>query len=81
MKATIVHDDHGKIVSIYKHVNLKDVKSKFVQVGVEPGHGQRAMEVDLSDDLDKIPMVELHENYCIEISSSSLIKKRSESET
>jgi hypothetical protein len=74
MKATIVYDNEGKIISISKRVDLKAAKSKFLEVGVQPGPGQQQVEVDLDDDLDAIPMVELHERYQIETGSAKLIK-------
>ena len=81
MKATILHDDQGKIISISKYVDLKKSKSKFVQASIEPGTGHRVVEVDLNDELERIPIVELHEGYRVEVSSSKLIKKHSDSKT
>lgn len=75
MKATILHDEHGRIISISKIGSLKDAGSKFVKVGMIPGKGQRVLEVELSEELEKKPLIELHKDYHVDIAAAKLVKK------
>ena len=50
MRVSILHDEHGRILSISKPVDLKRAGSKFTSFGMVPGAGQRLIEVDLSED-------------------------------
>ena len=60
MKASILHDEHGRILSISKAVDLKGSGSKFTSFGMMPGAGQRLVEVELSAADSKRPLHELH---------------------
>src|ERR1017187_1818440 len=48
MKASILHDEHGRILSISKAVDLKASGSKFTSFGMMPGAGQQMVGVELS---------------------------------
>jgi hypothetical protein len=37
MKATILHDEHGKVIAVSKIGDLKEAGSKFTKVGMIPG--------------------------------------------
>ena len=50
MKATILYDEAGTILSIAKIGNLKEVGSKFQKVGMIPRQGQQTLEVELLDE-------------------------------
>src|ERR1022692_5183027 len=39
MKASILHDEHGRILSISKAVDLKASGSKFTSFGIDAGRG------------------------------------------
>jgi len=75
MKATILHDEHGKILGISKTVDLKQAGSKFTQFGMLPGRGQQAIEIELSRDDQHRSMRELHADYRVDVSTSRLVKQ------
>ena len=75
MKATILHDEQGKIISISKAVDLKQTGSKFTQFGMVPGRGQRVVEVELSREDQNRPMRDLHEHYRVDVPTSKLVKR------
>jgi len=77
MKATILFDEHGKILGISKAVDLKRVGSKFTSHGVVPGTGQRVVEVSLSPEDQKRPLRELHEQYRVDVAALKLVKQGS----
>ncbi len=74
MKATLLHDEHGRILAISTPVDLKKAGSKFTQVGMVPGPGQRKLEVELSEEHHK-KMAELHRGYYVDLATSKLVKK------
>jgi hypothetical protein len=75
MKATILHDEHGKIIAVSKIGDLKEAGSKFTKVGMIPGKGQRMLVVELSGEEAKRPILEFHTEYVVDISNSRLAKK------
>jgi hypothetical protein len=74
MKATILHDEHGKIIAISKSVNLKQAGSKFTHVGMIPGPGQAKVEIELDEEQERKPVPELHKEYRIDRATSRLVK-------
>ena len=75
MKTTILHDEHGKILSVAKVGDFKGAGSKFARVGMVPGPGQRLVEIELSDADHKRPLHELHAHYRIDVATAKLVKK------
>jgi hypothetical protein len=75
MKVTILHDEHGRIISVSKIGDLKKAGSKFVKVGMLPGPGQWVLEIDLSGDLERKPLLELHNEYHVDPVALKLMKK------
>ena len=75
MKASIVHDEHGEIVSISRIGNLKEAGSKFTKVGMVPGRGQRLVEIELSGEAEKAPAQELHRDYRVDVATAKLVKR------
>ena len=75
MKASILHDEHGRILSISKSVDLKGSGSKFTSFGMVPGAGQRFVEVELSAADAKRPLRELHARYRVDTASQKLVGK------
>jgi hypothetical protein len=69
-----LHDDHGRLVAIAKLGELKEAGSRFVRAGMLAGRGQRIVEVDLDEEIEKIPLRELHAGYRFDLSSSKLVK-------
>lgn len=74
MKASILHDEHGKIIAISKAAHLKKAGSKFTSVGMVPGPGQRMIEVELGAEDDARPLRELHTAYRVDVANSKLVK-------
>ena len=75
MKASIVHDEHGEIISVSKIANLKEAGSKFTKVGMVPGRGQRLVEVELSGGAEKKALVDLHREYRVDLATFKLVKR------
>jgi hypothetical protein len=75
MRVSILHDEHGRILSISKPVDLKRAGSKFTSFGMVPGAGQRLIEVDLSEDDAARPLHEIHSAYRVDVASSKLVKE------
>lgn len=75
MKASIVHDEHGGIISISKSQNLKEAGSKFTKVGMIPGKGQQIVEVELSGELEKTPLRDLHRTHRVDVANAKLVKR------
>jgi hypothetical protein len=74
MKATVLHDEHGKIIAISKIGNLKESGSKFTKVGMVAGPGQGMIETELSPEDDARPLRELHTAYRVDVATSKLLK-------
>ncbi len=75
MKAMILHDEHGKIISIAKVGNLREGGSKFHRVGMVPGAGQLLLEVELDAAQERLPTRELHASHHVDVAASRLVKK------
>jgi hypothetical protein len=75
MKATILHDEHGRIIAISRIGDLKKAGSKFVEVGMIPGAGQRMLEIELSGKVEGRSLLELHKEYRVDLATSKLVKK------
>lgn len=75
MKITIVHDEKGKILGVIKPVDLKSAGSKFHHAGIQPSPGQRVVEIELDSELERLPVLDLHEHYAIEVAGSKLVRK------
>jgi hypothetical protein len=75
MKTTILHDEHGKILSVSRVGDLAAAGSKFTRVGMVPGQGQRLIEVDLSAEDEKRSLGELHSAYRVDLTAAKLVKK------
>jgi hypothetical protein len=76
MKLIIVHDKNGHIVAISKVVDPKQVGSKFVEVGLIPGKGQRMLEVELTGESDEMPLREIYRLYRVDHARSKLVKSK-----
>jgi hypothetical protein len=75
MKATILHDEHGKVIAVSKIGDLKEAGSKFTKVGMIPGKGQRMLEVELSGDEANRSILEIHTEYVVDVRNAKLVKK------
>jgi hypothetical protein len=75
MKATIVHDERGRIIAISKAVDLRQVGSKFTHVGMVPGSGQAKIEIELSAEQESASLADLHKEYLVDRATSRLVRK------
>ena len=76
MKLSVVHDKSGQIIALSEIVDLKQVGSKFVEVGIIPGKGQQTLEVELTGELDQMPLPEIYRLYRVDRAKSKLVKSK-----
>jgi len=72
MKATVLYDEHGRIVAISNTDGREEAGSKFDRVGMVPGPGQRILDVELNDDDAGRPLSDLHDKYRVDLTTSTL---------
>ena len=75
MKTTILHDKHGRILSVAKVGDLSTAGSKFMRVGMVPSAGQRLLELELSEEDEKRSLSDLHAAYRVDRAGQKLVKK------
>jgi hypothetical protein len=75
MKATVLHDENGRILAISKIEDLKKSGSKLVKAGMIARSGQRSVEINLSKELNSRPLRELHTEYRVDPGTSKLVRK------
>jgi hypothetical protein len=74
MKVTLLHDEQGRIFAISTDVDLKASGSKFTNVGMVPGPGQRKLEMELSGEPEKSALLDLHRHFRVDRAISKLVK-------
>jgi hypothetical protein len=75
MKTTILHDEHGRILSISKVGELTAAGSKFMRVGMVPAAGQRLLELELSSEDEQRSLSDLHRSYRVDVAGQKLVHK------
>jgi hypothetical protein len=65
MKVTVLHDEHGRIISMSKPY-LKHAGSKF--------EGQLILDIELASEQAKMPLLDLHKLYHLDRVKSILVK-------
>jgi hypothetical protein len=75
MKAVVVHDERGQITAISKAVDLNQAGSKFVSMGLIPGEGQYALDVELTEELSGMRLPDIHQSYKVDRATSRLVKR------
>ena len=75
MKATVLHDERGRIIAISKTVDLRQAGSNFTHAGVVPGSGQAKIEIELSAEQERAPLADLHKEYLVDRPTSRLVRK------
>jgi hypothetical protein len=73
MNATILHDEHGRILSVSKIGHLAG--SKFAEVRIIPGQSQQILEIKLNEEDEQRPLRELHREYRVDVATAKLVKK------
>lgn len=75
MKFIVVHDALGKIVSIARvEPGVKQRKVGF-SVGIMPQPGQSVLESEISGDLAKKSLSDIHNECCVDLKARKLIKR------
>lgn len=77
MKATVLYDEHGRILAVSQVEDRDQAGSTFDSVGMVPGPGQRALEAEFPDDLAERAPASLHEEFRVDPVSGSLVRKGS----
>ena len=75
MNATILHDEHGRILAVSRIGDLKKAGSKFTKVAMVPGPGQQMLEVELNAEIEKRTLTELHRDYHVDLRDRKLVRK------
>jgi hypothetical protein len=75
MKASVLHDNEGRILAISKPADLEASGSKFTQAGMLAGEGQTVIEVELSAEDSQRPLRELHESYRVDPAAKTLVRR------
>jgi hypothetical protein len=71
VKAIVVHDKDGRIMSF-----TIPKSSLGVGIGVQLAPGEAQVELDFPDDLDTSSLLNLHEQYCVDVQHKKLISKQ-----
>jgi hypothetical protein len=66
MKISIVSDQHGKILSISQSGDVGEKVSGIAKAGIYPEAGQTTHEVELPPELEKTPLLDLHNKFRID---------------
>ncbi len=67
MRVLVVADDQGRILSISKPGDVEDSESGIGAAGVLPDLGQRVHSLELSEELASRPLLELHQEFRLEL--------------
>ncbi len=78
MKALILSDAQGRIISIGKPGDVGEEPSGIVGAGIVPEVGQHIHFVDLSAELEKKPLLTLHTEYRVDVKGerASLVRAK-----
>ena len=74
MKATVVHDENGRIIAITKAVDLQEAGSKFTRAGIIPGPGQYALDMELTGELERMRLLDIHRSHLVDRVASKLVR-------
>jgi hypothetical protein len=74
MKLSVVADQHGNIVSITQPGDVGDKVSGIMKAGVEPGKGQTIHEIQMTKELEKMNLLDIHKGYKVDLKKGTLIK-------
>lgn len=69
MKVVVLCDELGKIISIGRLGEVGDEPSGTELDVVGPQPGQQAHYIDLPAELEKIPLLALHNEFCLDLKS------------
>ena len=67
MKAFVVSDDQGRIISISKPGDVGDQPSGIAEAGIFPEAGQHIHYIDLPAELEKKPLLDLHTEFRVDL--------------
>lgn len=63
MKVTVVADKQGQIISVSQFGDVGEKVSGILKAGVVTEPGQTMHEVELSGDLEKVSLLDLHKGF------------------
>ena len=75
MKTTILYDETGVIIAMSKVGAPTEARGKFGEFRMVPRPGQKLIEVELSSEDEKRPLLELYKAYRVDVVTSKLVKK------
>jgi hypothetical protein len=74
-KIDVLHDEHGEIIAISNVGDLRGAGIKFSAARMIPAKGQRILEIELRGEQEKKSMLELHKDFRIDLSTTTLVSK------
>lgn len=82
MKVVVLCDELGKIISIGRLGEVGDEPSGTELDDVSPQPGQQAHYIDLPAELEKIQLLALHNQFCLDLKSErpQLVRVRNSAE-
>jgi hypothetical protein len=66
MKVTVIADKQGKIISVSQFGDVGEKISGIAKAGVVPAAGQTVHEIDLSGELQQMPLLDLHKGFRVD---------------
>ena len=67
MKALVIHDDQGRIISVSRPGDVGDEPSGIAGAGILPEPGQYANYVELPEKLKDEQFLDLHKDFRVEV--------------
>lgn len=69
MKLNVIVDHMGNLLGAFQVGAMKDTKGEEMEMGITPLDGQSIYEIDMSDDITKRPVQEIHQEILTSLSS------------
>jgi hypothetical protein len=69
MKTNVIVDQMGNLLGAFQVGSFKDTKGEEMEAGITPLDGQFIYEIDVSDDIKKRPVQEIHQEIFASLSS------------
>ena len=71
MKAFVLCDEHGKVIAIGRPEEVEGEPSESEIERLVPQSGQRAYEIDLPAELEKVPLLKLNYQFRVDLKGKS----------
>jgi hypothetical protein len=66
MKVSVVTDQHGRIISVSRFGDVGEKVSGIAKAGVVPEHGHAVHEIELSGELERVSLLDIHKGFRID---------------